>query len=133
MAWGFFHQNGRSLTEDVLLVPMVDARRMEVYMAGFDQELKMTVNTAAEIIDEHSFVHHDAYVRFVLFGNGADKLMGLFEGNQHVYVESGFLNSAGHMSSLAFRKFEQRQFEDVAYFEPYYLKDFIPTKPKKAD
>ncbi len=133
MAWGFRNSKSMILAEKALLVPMVDARRMEVYMGVFDQELEVVVDTSAEIIDEQSFFHYGNDIPVVLFGNGADKLMGVFEGNKQVDVQSGFLNSASHMSCLAFRKLEQGQLEDVAYFEPYYLKDFIPTTPRKAN
>src|SRR5690606_664677 len=79
MAGGFLGRDHRLLSESILLVPMVDARRMEVYMAVFNRELEMTVNTSAEIMDEHSFAHYGEDSRFVLFGNGADKLTGLFD------------------------------------------------------
>lgn len=129
MASGFRNNSNEVFAENVLFVPMVDARRMEVYMSVFNHELESVTGTAAEIIDAHSFNRYGKEERLVLFGNGADKFSRVFEGNEQIHIESGFLNSAAHLSDLAFRKFEQRQFEDVAYFEPYYLKDFIPARP----
>ncbi len=132
MASGFRSTSNEVFAENVLFVPMVDARRMEVYMSVFNHKLEPITGTAAEVIDAYSFDRYTKEVRLILFGNGADKFSGIFEGNKQIHVETGFLNSAAHMSDPAFRKFGQKQFEDIAYFEPYYLKDFIPARPREA-
>lgn len=114
-----------------ILVPMIDARRMEVYMAKYNTRLECVAETAAHIIDENSFEEAGGNQGYVLFGSGADKLEVLFEGQESVQVKTGFRNSASFLDKLAFRKFKQGSFENVIYFEPYYLKDFIATTPKK--
>lgn len=114
--------------ENPILVPMIDARRMEVYMATYDHHGSPLGETAAKIIDEHSFSDGKYYA---LFGSGADKFKVLFEDSPRVTVDPLFRNSASFMAAPAFRRFTEQRFEDIAYFEPYYLKDFVATTPKK--
>ncbi|MFM6975998.1 MAG: tRNA (adenosine(37)-N6)-threonylcarbamoyltransferase complex dimerization subunit type 1 TsaB [Sphingobacteriaceae bacterium] len=111
-----------------LLCPMIDARRMEVYMALFDNELAIKQEVKAEILDGHTF---DAYLQnyqILLFGDGAEKCKTLYSGPQFSFAEHE--NSAADLSTLAFQKYQQAAFEDLAYFEPFYLKEFMITKPK---
>lgn len=129
MAAGFVAD--RPIAGNTRLCPMVDARRMEVYTAVFDNQLQLIAPAAAVIVDEHSFAYLGADHRLALFGSGADKLVELFRGDARFDVVSGFKNSARHWSGLAYRAYREQQFEDVAYFEPYYLKDFVATTPKK--
>ncbi len=116
--------------KDELVVSLLDARRMEVYSAVFDHTKHQIRQTEAEIIDEKSFesILNNGIVHFV--GDGAQKCMGVIEHMNarflpHVYP------SAREMAVISTRKFKMADFEDVAYFEPYYLKDFVAGKPKK--
>lgn len=111
------------------LVPMIDARRMEVYTAQYNMVgLAKTKDTEASIIDSDFFAH--TIDNFILFGNGADKFADMFTSVKNVTIAMSFSNSAGHMSQLAYAKFCSKSFEDLIYFEPFYLKDFIATMPK---
>ncbi|QQS97008.1 tRNA (adenosine(37)-N6)-threonylcarbamoyltransferase complex dimerization subunit type 1 TsaB [Sphingobacterium spiritivorum] len=118
--------------EKVLLCPMIDARRMEVYSALYDQHGHQVVPVGANIIDQDFFqAYEEEGYQLHLFGSGAPKFKTLFEANPLIDVYDDFSNSAAHMSAQAFEKMNSQSFEDVAYFEPYYLKDFIATTPKK--
>lgn len=112
-----------------LICPMIDARRMEVFTAVFDGHLTNVVPTVAKIIDEQSFVELiPAQLAFI--GDGAMKCNSVLQQTNAVFMESNF-NSAANMSNLANNAYLAGQFEDVAYFEPFYLKDFVLTTPKK--
>jgi tRNA threonylcarbamoyladenosine biosynthesis protein TsaB len=109
---------------------MFDARRMEVYSAIFDQSNKEVRGILAEIIDENSFAELLQAHQVFFAGDGAEKCRQLLSSNPKAYFLDRFFPSAEHMASIAFQKFETREFEDVAYFEPFYLKDFIAGPPK---
>ncbi len=113
-----------------LLCPMIDARRMEVYTALFDAQGNRIRPTSAEIIDEHSFADllADHHHQVLFFGDGAEKCKELLGRYPNVRFDTGFTNSAAHLAATAQKKFEAAAFEDVAYFEPFYLKDFIAGK-----
>lgn len=114
--------------DDAVLCPMVDARRMEVYTQRFDAEGKALSEVTAEIIDGESFAAERVSERpFVIFGNGAKKCEEVLSGAQWVAVAP----SARGLVRLAEEAFEAGQFEDIAYFEPFYLKDFVVTTSKK--
>lgn len=118
------------LTGD-LFCPMIDARRMEVYTALYDQENKTIAPITAKIIDETSFSAELEKHQIVFFGDGAEKCKQVLGQNSNaVFTEDG-LPSAQYINQIASEKFNQKEFEDVAYFEPYYLKDFVGTTPKK--
>ena len=129
MAYGMKEKLGGQLSENDLLIPMIDARRMEVYAAIFDAELNKIEDTAALVIDEHSYENLRKDHRLWLFGDGAPKLGKLFEGQANIHVIDGFKPSAAFMRLLADKALRERDFVDVAYFEPFYLKDFIAGKP----
>ena len=131
MAEGLVMSDGYTALKDEQLFPMIDARRMEVYTATFDQHLVEVSPPQAVIIDEQSFDNLGAGCRAVLFGSGADKFTGLFEQVEHVKVLTGFKNSAANLSRFAHQDFLAGKFVDLAYFEPYYLKDFVATTPKQ--
>jgi tRNA threonylcarbamoyladenosine biosynthesis protein TsaB len=118
-----------NVDQKVLLCPMLDARRMEVYCAVYDGQTEIRP-TAAEIIDEQSFsdLLRDHIIFF--FGDGAAKCKTLFTGNKNAYFADDFFPSAKDMISLSEQAFQKKQFEDVAYFEPFYLKDFVAGKKK---
>lgn len=114
--------------DDAVLCPMVDARRMEVYTQRFDAEGKALSEVSAEIIDGESFAAERVSERpFVIFGNGAKKCEEVLSGAQWVAVAP----SARGLVRLAEEAFEAGQFENIAYFEPFYLKDFVVTTSKK--
>ena len=128
MANGFNQK--RSNTPNELFVPMIDARRKEVYMRIFDSELVPKTKTAAEVIVKESFIKWEAYQKIHLFGDGADKFEEDFKENKQVLVHKEFYPSARFMTGISDQKFKSKNFEDVAYFEPYYLKEFIAIKPR---
>ena len=115
----------------VLFCPMIDARRMEVYAAVYNSQLDELLPVAARIIDENSFSDLLLDHKIVFFGDGAMKCLEALAANPNALFVSEFLNSAKDLSFLAASKFERKEFEDVAYFEPFYLKDFLITQPKK--
>lgn len=120
----------RSLVgDDVLLCPMIDARRMEVYDAIFDSKLTKLKEVSADIIDENSFAEYLSANKVVFFGDGSDKCKSAL-----THVNASFLDSvyphAEDMVALAEDAFANKSFVDVAYFEPFYLKEFVATTPK---
>ena len=129
MAYGMKDKLGSQIGPNDLLIPMIDARRMEVYASVFDANLNKINDTAALVIDEHSFEDLRKDHRLWLFGDGAPKLSKLFENQPNINIIDGFKPSAAYMKVLAERALQQQRFVDVAYFEPFYLKDFIAGKP----
>lgn len=118
------------LPEDALLCPMIDARRMEVYCAVYDRALKEIVPTQALVVEQDSFKDlldkHPIY----FMGNGADKCTEtICHPNAH-FIQ-GIKPLARNMVPLAEMSIARKEFEDVAYFEPFYLKEFVATKSKK--
>ena len=129
MAHGMKAKLGNQITENDLLIPMIDARRMEVYAAVFDANLNKIEDTAALVIDENSFEELRKDHHLWLFGDGAPKLSKLFENQPTITIIDGFKPSAAYMRPLADSALREHKFVDVAYFEPFYLKDFIAGKP----
>jgi len=113
-----------------LLCPMIDARRMEVYTALFDVNGKVVKPTSAEIIDQHSFAEELKNNKILFFGDGAEKCREVLGGSPNAIFADNFTNSAIYLTQDAAEKFAESKFEDVAYFEPYYLKDFLVTQKK---
>ncbi len=114
--------------EGARLCPMIDARRMEVYTQIFDSSGAPLSEVSAEIIDEKSFATYNDKRPFLTFGNGAAKCSEMLPWAQYIEVAP----SAAGIGRLAHAKFERGEFEDIAYFEPFYLKDFVVTKSKKS-
>lgn len=108
-------------------MPMIDARRMEVYNAIYDENLKIVKPVSADIIEEDLYRHYHGFGSIVLVGDGAAKCREVLKEKVYIYDEEICL-SAKDMAELAEKKYEEKAFEDVAYFEPYYLKDFIAKK-----
>ena len=129
MAYGMKEKLGSQIGKNDLLIPMIDARRMEVYAAIFDANLNKIEDTAALIIDENSFADLRKEHHIWLFGDGAPKLCNVFENQPNISIIDGFKPSAAYMRPLAERALLNKDFVDVAYFEPFYLKDFIAGKP----
>ena len=129
MAYGMKAKLGSQIGEHDLLIPMIDARRMEVYAAIFDANLNKINDTAAQVINENSFEDLRKDHRLWLFGDGAPKLKKVFENQDNISIIDGFKPSAGYMLPLAEKALREQDFVDVAYFEPFYLKDFVAGKP----
>ena len=108
---------------------MIGARRMEVYAAIFDENINKIKDTEAVIIDENSFADLKKDHHLYLFGDGADKCAELFAKDDKITVIKGFYCSAKYMNVIAQQKLDNKDFVDVAYFEPFYLKDFVPGTP----
>jgi tRNA threonylcarbamoyladenosine biosynthesis protein TsaB len=117
-----------SFANNSLLCPMIDARRMEVFMAIFDIKGNKIRPTSAEIIDANSFSDLLKTNRIIFFGDGAAKCADVLGSKQNVQIITGFTNSARYLTKKAAEKYLAGDFEDTAYFEPYYLKDFIAGK-----
>ncbi len=115
-----------------LLCPMLDARRMEVYCAVYKADtLEILEQTQAKIIDETSFADLLENHQIIFFGDGAEKCRATLGGNPNaVFLNQTIFPSAKSIGALATRAFEQQQFENVADFEPFYLKEFVGTTPK---
>ena len=128
MAYGVLNNQDILVDKDTLLCPMIDARRMEVYCALFNSEGLKVRATAADIIDEYSFDEFLTGHKVLFFGDGADKCEATLGSNPNAQFLTGFVNSATYLTQKAIEKFNKKEFEDVAYFEPYYLKDFIAGK-----
>ena len=112
--------------ENGIIIPMIDARRMEVYVSFFDQNYVKIRATEAEIIDETSYCEIDKTIHLV--GDGALKFKETLTDSKFIYHEDVVYPSANEMSALSFEKYKKSDFVDVAYFEPYYLKDFVLNK-----
>jgi len=128
MAGGVAGLDEYSNQTDLLLCPMIDARRMEVYTAIFKINGENVKPTAAEIVDENSFADILQNNKVLFFGDGAEKCFNVLKTHPNALYLPDFLNSATHLTKKAAEKFNNGDFEDVAYFEPYYLKDFIAGK-----
>jgi tRNA threonylcarbamoyladenosine biosynthesis protein TsaB len=118
----------KHITDDILLCPMIDARRMEVYTALFDSQGNRIRSTSAEVIDENSFAELLQDSKILFFGDGAAKCREVLSRYPNAVFDTDFVNSAIHLSKGAASAFELEQFEDIAYYEPFYLKDFIAGK-----
>ena len=112
---------------DVVLCPMVDARRMEVYTQMFDTQGLPLNEVKAEIVTEESFKEWRNERQLVIFGNGAAKCREVLNDATYINVTP----SARGLAALAHQRLEAGQTEDIAYFEPFYLKDFIIIPSKK--
>jgi tRNA threonylcarbamoyladenosine biosynthesis protein TsaB len=125
---GIIAQNIFDDKDNVLLCPMIDARRMEVFTAVFDIHGNRVRPTSAEIIDENSFSDLLQNNKMIFFGDGAEKCQAILGVNPNAQILAGFLNSARYLTKRATEKYLAKDFENTAYFEPYYLKDFIAGK-----
>ena len=114
------------LKKDGLIVPMIDARRMEVYSAIFDFNKQKIREVQAEIISEESFAVISDKIYFI--GDSNEKVQSVLTKSNFVFLDAIQYPSAKEMSSISYQKYLEKDFEDVAYFEPYYLKDFLFAK-----
>jgi tRNA threonylcarbamoyladenosine biosynthesis protein TsaB len=119
----------RNFTEKLLFCPMIDARRMEVYDALFDSSGNFVREVKAEVIDEQSFAEELKNHQIIFSGDGAEKCKRIISHPNAIFQEPAY-PSAKNMIGLAYDKFINQQFEDTAYFEPFYLKSFVAGLPK---
>lgn len=116
--------------EALLYCPMIDARRMEVYAAIFNNKLAIVRDIRAEVIDHLSFMDFLQDHKVLFFGNGAEKCKLTIQHPNALFLDH-VTTSASHMTGLAEASCLKGQFADVAYYEPFYLKDFVATIPTK--
>lgn len=116
--------------QNEFLCPMIDARRMEVYCAIFDQHQNLIKPISAEIITENVFDKYIGDSKIVLFGDGSQKCRELFKDKtNYIFLQDEYISAKG-LIMPALKKFDNNEFEDVVYFEPFYLKDFISSSAK---
>ena len=115
--------------KDGIIIPMLDARRMEVYSAVFTCKYQQIRDTQAQILEDTSFSEYLEKGKVYFIGDGVEKTKTLITHPNAIFVEDK-LPSAKQMDKLAYTKYKKNDLEDVAYFEPYYLKDFIGVKKK---
>lgn len=116
--------------ENALLCPMIDARRMEVYSQFFDRALKEVRSINADIVDNNTYDDILAQQPVYFFGNGAEKCHEVLT-HHNAHIIEGIVPLAKNMYPLAEKRMAHEQFEDVAYFVPFYLKDFVAKEAKK--
>jgi tRNA threonylcarbamoyladenosine biosynthesis protein TsaB len=111
---------------DGLIIPMIDARRMEVYSAVFNSNKEMIREVQAEILTEESFANQAKTIYFI--GDSNEKAKSVLTKSNFIFLDEIVFPSAKEMSAISYAKFQNNDFVDVAYFEPYYLKDFMFAK-----
>lgn len=127
MSWGYCQKYPNT---PGLVCPMIDARRMEVYCALYTNQGESISNVEAKIVEENSFLVELERSPIIFIGDGAMKCASILQHPNASFSDENY-NSATYMTGLAAQYFKQGRFEDVAYFEPFYLKDFVLTSPKK--
>jgi len=116
--------------DDALLCPMIDARRMEVYAQLFDRSLRSVRDIQADVVDASTYQTYLDERPVYFFGNGAAKCKDVIQ-HPNAHFIDGIVPLAKWMFPLAERRFFDEKFEDVAYYTPFYLKDFVAKMPKK--
>ena len=121
---------GFNAGKDELIVPMIDARRMEVYSAVYDSEKKRVSEIEAIVVDDQYYSNFRSEKKLVLAGDGADKCQALFQNESSIIIQTSFVPQAEFMAELAEQKFQNSDIENVALFEPFYLKECVagPTR-----
>lgn len=119
------------IPDDALFCPMIDARRNEVYATIYDRALGVIKETHAEVVTEESFKEFLERGPVVFFGNGAEKCSKIITHPNARFLDGHLHPLAKNMMPLAERAWFDEKFEEIAYFEPFYLKNFIATKPKE--
>jgi tRNA threonylcarbamoyladenosine biosynthesis protein TsaB len=131
MFWGIKEKLNSNLEDSqTLYCPMIDARRSEVYFAIYDSAGKTVKNITAEVITEESFNYITRSGKIMFFGDGSAKCREIIK-RQNSYFDPDYVISASNMYIPATQALKNGDFENVAYFEPFYLKDFITSKPRK--
>ncbi len=121
----------QALNQDVLYCPFIDARRMEVYTAIYNNQLEVVKETQALIVEQDSFNDLIENHTLVFFGTGAEKCKTIIKHPNALFLDELHISSK-NMSALAYQKYLANQFEDTAYYEPYYLKEFQAVKSSKS-
>ena len=121
--------DNENLKDGTLICPMIDARRMEVYTTLYNARFEKIKEISAEIIDENSFAETLKQQPILFLGDGATKCKDVIKNENAIFIENK-APLAANMVKTAYQKFQDKKFEDVAYFEPFYLKDFVATTPK---
>jgi tRNA threonylcarbamoyladenosine biosynthesis protein TsaB len=130
MFWGMKQNIPESEINPLLFCPMLDARRMEVYYAIYNSTGEKIKDISAEVVTEDLFTDIPESQRIIFFGDGATKCKDIINHKNAIFAED-FRISAAHMHKPVFQAFNEGRYEDVAYFEPLYLKDFITSIPRK--
>ena len=117
------------IPDEALFCPMIDARRMEVYAAVYDRALREVRPTQADVVDEHTYLPFLEKGPVCFFGSGAEKCKDKIQHPNALFID-GILPLATMMAPLAEQAIARNDFKDVAYFEPFYLKEFVATTPK---
>ncbi len=127
LAWGLrASQSNDNAADDVtrLYCPMIDARRMEVFTAIYDSKLKTLMPVNALVMDENSFNEYFLKGRVYFTGDGTEKCRDLYSGNEHADFTYAGIATASSLAELAFQEYTNSNFQDIALFEPFYLKDY---------
>ncbi|MBL0096749.1 MAG: tRNA (adenosine(37)-N6)-threonylcarbamoyltransferase complex dimerization subunit type 1 TsaB [Bacteroidetes bacterium] len=124
MASAYWHERKNELPAEAVLVPVIDARRMEVYGAALDMQLEYIEGIRAEVLTPDSFIREKLGPHFV-FGDAAAKCVEVFKSESFVKVDTTYNLSALGLLYPGLLAFSQQKFEDIAYFEPHYLKEFV--------
>lgn len=114
--------------EEFLICPMIDARRNEVFTCLYDKKLNIIEDTTSKILEAETFDKYLKQNKIIFCGNGAEKCMKIISHTNAKFIKDG--SSAEYLVQLALIEFENKNFQDLAYFEPFYLKDFIAIPPK---
>jgi tRNA threonylcarbamoyladenosine biosynthesis protein TsaB len=125
MAWGFLQEN--TVEGNFVICPMIDARRDEVFSAVYNADLSIAVSPAPELLTSQSYAVLLQKQTVYFIGDGAVKFNAMLDAKPNANFNTGFYLKAKHQVLLATQKFDAKQFEDVAYFEPDYLKEFYTT------
>lgn len=128
MAFAAISNHEAGSEPNVVFIPMIDARRMEVFTAGYDLHLNEVLSPSAVVLESTSFDHLAKNNRLVFFGNGSKKFQDIVSHDEFRFIHAQ--HDAGDLVPLAFQKFRGGDFADLAYSEPAYLKEFY-THPKK--
>lgn len=118
--------------DEGFIAPVLDARRMEVYSAVYSYDYQEINEVEAKILDELSYADLLENNNMYFVGSGVQKMKDIILHKNANFIENK-LPSANEMSALAYAKYQKSNTEDVAYFEPYYLKDFVAIKPKSKN
>jgi tRNA threonylcarbamoyladenosine biosynthesis protein TsaB len=119
------------ISDDSLIIPILDARRMEVYQAVFDSNYQVIKPTKAIVVEKNTYDEYLSKGKITFIGDAVAKVKPVIVDRNAVFIENEF-PSAKEMCHLSYQKFVKKKFEDVAYFEPFYLKDFIAIKSTKV-
>lgn len=116
--------------EKGMIIPMLDARRLEVYSAVFSSSFQEMRSVEAEVLQEDSFAEYLSENKVFFIGDGVPKTKEIITHKNAIFID-GKLPSAREMAQISYNKFTKKIFENTAYFEPFYLKDFVVTTSKK--